>query len=127
MNNEPGKGIAKKRSHDIHHVTSAKKTESITAMPCCNVECNILLPYCIFKAWSKAATVKNGSSGFSAAGIYSYNRQAIHAFAIYDSASNDTALAFTSGICDKPSPADPVAMDDHYRLPPPAQNTGFPV
>ncbi|GFS41062.1 HTH CENPB-type domain-containing protein [Trichonephila inaurata madagascariensis] len=56
-------------------------------------------------AWSKAATVGNGTSGFSATGIYPYNPQAIlqHAFAISHGSSNDTAS--TSKVCDLPTPA----------------------
>ncbi|GFX66588.1 hypothetical protein TNCV_1794991 [Trichonephila clavipes] len=59
-------------------------------------------------AWNKAPTIRNGTSGFSATGIYSYSLQAIpqHAFAISDSSSNDTAVASTSGTCDMPTPAD---------------------
>ncbi|GFR28801.1 jerky protein homolog-like [Trichonephila clavata] len=50
-------------------------------------------------AWSKAATVRNGTYGFSATGICPYNPQAIaqNAFAISDDSSNDTAVASTSG------------------------------
>ncbi|GFX71576.1 hypothetical protein TNCV_2695641 [Trichonephila clavipes] len=54
------------------------------------------------EARSKAATVGNGTSGFSAS---------IH-----------TAVASTSGAWDMPTPAELVAVDYHHRLPPPALN-----
>ncbi|GFR00870.1 jerky protein homolog-like [Trichonephila clavata] len=58
-------------------------------------------------AWSKAATVGNGTSGFSATGIYPYNRQEIpqYPFAISDGSSNDTAVASTSGAGNMPTSA----------------------
>ncbi|GFV08853.1 DDE-1 domain-containing protein [Trichonephila clavipes] len=50
-------------------------------------------------AWSKASIVGNGTSGFSATGIYPYNAQEIpqHVFAISDGFSNDTDRAYTGG------------------------------
>ncbi|GFR23664.1 hypothetical protein TNCT_418781 [Trichonephila clavata] len=79
-------------------------------------------------AWSKATTVGNGIFGFSATEIYTYNLHAIplHAFAISDVLSNDTAIAseWSMGLAYASSL---VEVDYHHWLPLLTQNTGFPV
>ncbi|GFT95455.1 hypothetical protein TNCV_3327091 [Trichonephila clavipes] len=58
-------------------------------------------------AWSKTATVGNGSSGFSATEVYTYNLQTIplYAYTVSDGSINDISVTSISGSWDMSTPA----------------------
>ncbi|KAJ8879827.1 hypothetical protein PR048_020435 [Dryococelus australis] len=49
-----------KGSKDVHHITSAEKSEAISVIACCNAEDNFLPPYSIFKGKRKKPEFDDG-------------------------------------------------------------------